>query len=726
MNVGFQFVFPWGTEYYAFDTVNAGGKQYKGRITSATPFRYSMSVDGEYETSSITVEIEDKDGYLKGKLADQTINYIYGSAVTAYDEDANLLISKRVESGNYSRNTFTLVLSDRYSELNNPITDKLITGEEFPDAADANFKTNVNYFSGHFMLPSGLKKNLIKAPYVNKSATYKYLIGIPLSGAVPIEQKIYKPDFTDVSTTASIVWDATNGYAYVDYTTTTEEYLLVAAQYSVANSNIKDIIDEVSAELFSDYTLDASGVTTLLDNRHYYWPNVVGGTANYHRQPHYLINENMTGLEIAKDFCDSCGMEFYIDSSNNLVFHKIDYDNLTADETIETDKIISFVYSDFDTDRLFNKIIVNDNYNYVDNSYEKQTVYDKQESYDRYTNYKTKEINVKMSSHQFSGNSIYSFSQITAKYWMVENKDSAIIATIEMDLADMPTLNPTNLIEFSHEDALDNTTRLYIVNHIEVDYWNNKVVMTIRDITFMLSFRTEDRFLFQPDSEILNSEVYYDTAISGNVFMLSAAGGSGGNGVEHKQAVKKFLDSSARFDGDSTILTDPDWSGTTDAFDILTQTNFTLEGWIRHDVASGTTDEVHITNIDDANNAWVLSKPTDDKIYFQAISGGVANQLITTSTVTANTWHHIAVIKSGSNYGIYFDGAQEAYLNSMHSVTFDTYFVLGYWPPTNALVFTGYMALMRITHDNVFNGSPVVGLTDTITVPTNYTKDAGY
>jgi hypothetical protein len=722
MNIGFKFEFPWGTEYYAFDTVDISGKQYKGRITSATPFMFSMSVDGEYETSSITVEIDDRDGYLKGKLADQTTNYIYGSVVTSYDEDANTLISKRVEKYNLLNNIFTVIISDRYSELNNPITDKLITGEEFPNADDANFNLNVNYWSGHFMLPlGGLKKNLIKAPYVNKAATYKYLIGVPLSGAVPIEEKIYKPDGTDVSATASIVWDATNEYAYVNYTTTTEEYLLVAIQYSETDMTIKDIVDEVSAELFSDYTLDASGVDTLLNNRHYYWPTVAAGTTNYHRQPHYLINENMTGLEIAKDFCDSCGMEFYIDSSNNLVFHKIDYDSLTADETIETDKIMSFVYSDFDSDRLFNKIIVNDNYNYVDNSYEKQTVYDKQESFDRYANYQTKDINVKMSSHQFAGNSIYSFSQITAKYWMVENKDSEILATIEMDLTDMPTLNPTNLIEFSHPDALDTTTRLYIIRYMEIDYWNNKATILIRDITFMKDFRTEDRFLFQPDSTILNSEIYYDTAIDGNVFMLSAGAG---NGVQHKQSVKKFLDSSAYFDGSSTLITDLDWSSTTDAFDILTKTNFTLEGWVRHDALA--TSEFYLFDGDDANNYWGFFKNNNDKFSFRTIVAGANLELNSTTLAVVDTFYHIVVAKVGSAYGLYVDGSQEAYLGAMGSAVFDNRFVVGYNGYVANVEMNGYIALLRITHDNVFGAAPVVGLTDTITVPTSYTKDTGY
>ncbi len=91
--------------------------------------------------------------------------------------------------------------------------------------------------------------------------------------------------------------------------------------------------------------------------------------------------------------------------------------------------------------------------------------------------------------------------------------------------------------------------------------------------------------------------------------------------------------------------------------------------------------------------------------------------------VTLNEFHHVAAIKNGSDYGVYLDGIQVSYASSANTGTFASPLDIGSstfsFAPFTFSFFDGQLDEVRIEHSNVFNASPIGGLTDTITVPTS-------
>ena len=723
MNVGFKFEFPWGDEFYAYQSVVIGTDQYEGKISNSSPLELVMSEDGEYETSEMTVSINDSNKILRSRIADEDSSNVYGTVVTMYDIDGNTLAKKFLERYSYPRDQFITILSDYYSELNNVISSKPITVDEYPDANFNSWQLNFNRFAGHFMRPGAGVKNLLKAPYVNKTANHEYLVGVPMNGTQPNSlEKAFNPSGADITGDCTLHWDAVNGYSYVSYTGGALEYIQVNIRYSESDNTAIDILTDVGNKFFSDYTFDTSNIATVMDDRHYHWTDEVGGTSFYHAQPHYAINTDMTGNDILNELCSALNLEYYIDSSNHIVFHTIIYTSMTADETIETNKISSFRNDGLDTDRMVNKVIFNNRYNYVDGSFDGHSEITKQESFDRHKVYRTKEINNKLSPQQMASDSYLSFTEVTSKYIMIEKKDPLRIATITIPIGNIGGRVPTEYISFSHPEAIDNTTRLYIIEKILFDFFNDMVSMKLRDIQDLTGLTTTDRLLLQPNSFIDGSALFWDDAICGNSFLIS----SGTTGVLHNTAVKKYMNSSADAAGGvgvSAIGIDRDWLIHSDFHDILNQTNWTIELWIQFD-ALGAVEGI-MNDTDGVTDYWFIYKDAANKINFETDEAGATITITGTTALAINTWYHVVIVGIGTEYGIYIDGAQEVYRNgSMGSTKFgNAGFVI--MAAQGGAPMNGQMALVRINHSNIFSLAPVVGLTDVYEIPYDYLKDDG-
>jgi hypothetical protein len=87
------------------------------------------------------------------------------------------------------------------------------------------------------------------------------------------------------------------------------------------------------------------------------------------------------------------------------------------------------------------------------------------------------------------------------------------------------------------------------------------------------------------------------------------------------------------------------------------------------------------------------------------------------STISTNTWYHVAMVKKGAEYGLYLDGTQVDYSNTFSARSFTSPLYIG---SLNGLsgYFTGHIDDFFITNGDYFSASPDSGLTDTITVPT--------
>ena len=175
----------------------------------------------------------------------------------------------------------------------------------------------------------------------------------------------------------------------------------------------------------------------------------------------------------------------------------------------------------------------------------------------------------------------------------------------------------------------------------------------------------------------------------------------------------------ADFNGSSQYLSTPystDWN-------ILTQTNFTIDLWVKHTNYTGV--ETYVTQWEDGSNFWRLThQDTTQGIRFEAENdgGGVVDSGSGAYIITDTNWHHVALCKVGDLYALYVDGTQYAYVSDSDTDTYSGGLYVGIrGDASSATAFDGEMKMLRIQHSNVFGAAPVVGLTDVIKVPINTT-----
>lgn len=118
-------------------------------------------------------------------------------------------------------------------------------------------------------------------------------------------------------------------------------------------------------------------------------------------------------------------------------------------------------------------------------------------------------------------------------------------------------------------------------------------------------------------------------------------------------AQSKFGGASITFDGTGDYLQIPD----DDDFD-FTQTNVTLEMWFRP--GSAIVTDILMAKRDASNSGWQLNTTTSGAVAFQAYQGGSSIISMSGGTFTANSWHHVAVVKQGSVFKLYLNGTQVA------------------------------------------------------------------
>lgn len=119
-----------------------------------------------------------------------------------------------------------------------------------------------------------------------------------------------------------------------------------------------------------------------------------------------------------------------------------------------------------------------------------------------------------------------------------------------------------------------------------------------------------------------------------------------------KTRYKKFGDSSAFFDGsdDFIYLADSDdW--------YFADSDFTIDMQVRSN--SYAVNSIFMSQAADVNNLWSLGYDTTNGFTFRAVSAGteVVNVTHAASTgYSANTFHHVEIVRSGSSWTLYRDG----------------------------------------------------------------------
>ncbi len=214
-----------------------------------------------------------------------------------------------------------------------------------------------------------------------------------------------------------------------------------------------------------------------------------------------------------------------------------------------------------------------------------------------------------------------------------------------------------------------------------------------------------------------------DGADGGTVFPDSSNSGHtltpiGATQIDTDQS--KFGGASILFDGDSDNLSAPDsadWDvfGTTD--------NWTVDFWVKHVDHAGL--EYYVWQYEDGSNYWKMDHTDGQGIGVQLVSAGTGLIIGTGAEITDTDWHHVALCKVGTEYGIYLDGTQGVYLASENTDTFAGSLIIGANIDGAGQQLDGHLDEIRVQNSNYFNAAPNATPDDTITVPTAaYSKSA--
>lgn len=189
-------------------------------------------------------------------------------------------------------------------------------------------------------------------------------------------------------------------------------------------------------------------------------------------------------------------------------------------------------------------------------------------------------------------------------------------------------------------------------------------------------------------------------------------------------AQKKWGTASLLLDGNSDYVysaDSPDW----DIFGDNTQ-EYTLDFFVKfNDYINPNYLFLHA---DDEDNRWFFYHIDTIGFYFGLESGNTRYVVLSGGAITDNDWHHVAICKkytgTATLWGLYVDGVQIDYDSSGVTDTFSGNLYIGYYQLTNDYYLNGWLDEIRIQKSNYFGANPVVGLTDTITVPlSSYEKE---
>jgi len=150
---------------------------------------------------------------------------------------------------------------------------------------------------------------------------------------------------------------------------------------------------------------------------------------------------------------------------------------------------------------------------------------------------------------------------------------------------------------------------------------------------------------------------------------------------------------------------------------------FTIEGWIYSNtfIATQVIIDNYISGANPGNinqvggssyyaiGQWQLSITTTGTIQFTyATSASAITTVVTTSTITLNTWYHIAVVRtstSANGFVIYINGVAGVTATLSASVGINSVSYLGMQGSTESLYFAGLMSNIRITNIAVYTGA---------------------
>ena len=180
------------------------------------------------------------------------------------------------------------------------------------------------------------------------------------------------------------------------------------------------------------------------------------------------------------------------------------------------------------------------------------------------------------------------------------------------------------------------------------------------------------------------------------------------------------------FDGDSDSIKIPD-SADWDLFADNTQ-DITVDFFVKHRTHASRMG--YLAQMEDCSGTyWTFENNPGSFCNFDWYYGATLYASLQGPAIADTDWHHICLVKKAisgpsANYGFYIDGVQYGFVTESFECTMAFELSVGYMNYSSVYM-DGHMKNVRIQYSNVFDASPNVGNTDTITVPTvNPVSDA--
>lgn len=128
--------------------------------------------------------------------------------------------------------------------------------------------------------------------------------------------------------------------------------------------------------------------------------------------------------------------------------------------------------------------------------------------------------------------------------------------------------------------------------------------------------------------------------------------------------------------------------------------DYTIECWVRRSATGVVHTIASKSGGSSATAAWYLEASAADKARFVHFSGSTATSLLGTTSLTANTWYHIAAVRSGTTIYLFVNGTSEATATgtgSMNTTTNPTRIGVNY-DSANFNPFNGHLDEFRISN----------------------------
>ena len=154
----------------------------------------------------------------------------------------------------------------------------------------------------------------------------------------------------------------------------------------------------------------------------------------------------------------------------------------------------------------------------------------------------------------------------------------------------------------------------------------------------------------------------------------------------------KFADTkSMYFDGSGDYIKTP----TSTYYNL--PADFTIEAWIYPTALTSNRLIVDTYNASQAGSYQLYWRSNGGSLAFYTQADGVVLQDSSGSNIQVNTWHHVAVTRSGSTLRMFVDGTQVNSTTFTRDLTHGIPVAIGYQQATGTNYFAGYMQDVRIT-----------------------------